>query len=996
MADNIRKIDLVDIDLNTGNIHRSFLNHAIGMADNVADGFGVRLFRNGAPVDATGAVVQGFFRNPHGENIAITSGNYLEYNTVYVILPQACYNYEGQFTLAIKVIGGGVTGTMRIVDGVVDNTNTSEAVAPTGMVPTYQEILAVYESMLDALDDAAAWEANFAPEFLPGTENAAGSYVMYDGELYYLPNGHEAGTLWGDTVKEKRNIGEEMFKVDAYVDKIDPLSRYRIEGVSVSNIANPINPAYGGNIIEGSYLTGYGSSGIEFDYSEQMMTIGIPIAGKVKLTFPKDGSNLPNHQYLIIGDGLDSQEHGYKNIHYSDVSSYTGQLYPWIYVDTDRCVVDCEGILKQYPDAVCVYVSCNAEDALKYCYDNNYSGDFISYDGNTKKTISWLDMNAELDPLSKYKIEGVNVSNVANPKNPAYGGNIIGGTYLTGYDGSGITFGYSEQMMTIGIPIEGKYKLTFPKNGSNYPAHQYLIVGDGLDSQAHGYKNIQYSDISNYTGQFNEWLTVYSDRCVVNCEYLLKEYPQAECVYVSCNASDNLKYCYDSDYSGVFIAYDGEEKKTISWLMTKDINPLSKYRIEGVSISNIANPSNPYYGGNIIESSYLMGYDDNGLRWGMDDGMMTIAVDTGDVLKMTLPKNGSNVLNHQYIIIADSVELQEHGYKNIHYSEIASYIGKFNSWLTVYEDRCVIDCERLHEEYPSAEGVFVSCNKSGDLKYCYDSEYFGSYIAYDGTGKKKIDWLDTGSESSVFVGKRVCTYGDSLMNQNKTIENGDTALNLSDRICGILGADLYDRAFPGASVSAKTQANIAWIQDSAVTNKASLVLYRANPESSQTPPSGVSVINNDFYQNDRIATVPTDSDIILIMGGINDVEFKGSNVIVTEDVNQGDSSYFTYAYARTIERLQTRCPNALIFLVIEPWCYSIGSDQTKKAVYEEVVENIEWLGKYYHIPVLNLYDESNFNSMTRNLYIKQDGTHPTTNGDILLANRIAGFIKRFW
>ena len=98
------KNDIVDIELETGNIHRSFCCHAIGMSDNMADWFGIRVFRNGNPVDLTGASVQGFFKNPHGENIAITSGNFVGDNVAKVCLPQICYQYNGQFVLAIKIV----------------------------------------------------------------------------------------------------------------------------------------------------------------------------------------------------------------------------------------------------------------------------------------------------------------------------------------------------------------------------------------------------------------------------------------------------------------------------------------------------------------------------------------------------------------------------------------------------------------------------------------------------------------------------------------------------------------------------------------------------------------------------------------------------------------------------------------------------------------------------------------------------------------------------
>ena len=143
----VYKRDMVDINLETGNIHRSFLSHAIGMKDQLADHFGIRVYRNGEPVNLTGVSVQGVFMPPQGDPIAITSGNIVSGNEAEVVLPQACYNYDGPFTLAIKLVDStnSVTGTIRIVDGMVNNTHASGTVAPTSAVPSYQEVLAAYE-----------------------------------------------------------------------------------------------------------------------------------------------------------------------------------------------------------------------------------------------------------------------------------------------------------------------------------------------------------------------------------------------------------------------------------------------------------------------------------------------------------------------------------------------------------------------------------------------------------------------------------------------------------------------------------------------------------------------------------------------------------------------------------------------------------------------------------------------------------------------------------
>ena len=94
MAANVQKLDLVDIDLTSGTIHRSWIKQSIGSADVKGNAFGVRVFRDGEPVTLSSVSVYGYFRDPHGTNIAITSGNSVSGNVAYVVLPAACYNYE--------------------------------------------------------------------------------------------------------------------------------------------------------------------------------------------------------------------------------------------------------------------------------------------------------------------------------------------------------------------------------------------------------------------------------------------------------------------------------------------------------------------------------------------------------------------------------------------------------------------------------------------------------------------------------------------------------------------------------------------------------------------------------------------------------------------------------------------------------------------------------------------------------------------------------------
>lgn len=156
---NIYHSDIIDIELNSGSVHRSFLSKTIGMNDILANRFGVSLFRNGEPVNVEDLECVGLFMAPDGTKYLISETTYpgstgTTGNTAFVQLPQDCYAKEGQFCLAIKVIGSDITGTMRIIDGVVSNTGTEGAVGPTSTVPTSAEIIAAYEEAVELMDGA--------------------------------------------------------------------------------------------------------------------------------------------------------------------------------------------------------------------------------------------------------------------------------------------------------------------------------------------------------------------------------------------------------------------------------------------------------------------------------------------------------------------------------------------------------------------------------------------------------------------------------------------------------------------------------------------------------------------------------------------------------------------------------------------------------------------------------------------------------------------------
>ena len=156
--------DIVNIDLECGNIHRSFMKHTIGVGDEMADRIGVRVFRNGQPVQLTGSC-KGYFIRQDGGTIPITNG-VINGNLAYVTLIDTCYAQEGVFSLAIKVEKPDEKVTIRIVDGMVTRTSTSIAVDPGTIIPSV-------EDLIEAIEDAVA---TIPPEYSDLVDAVKGTY----------------------------------------------------------------------------------------------------------------------------------------------------------------------------------------------------------------------------------------------------------------------------------------------------------------------------------------------------------------------------------------------------------------------------------------------------------------------------------------------------------------------------------------------------------------------------------------------------------------------------------------------------------------------------------------------------------------------------------------------------------------------------------------------------------------------------------------------------
>ena len=139
---------IVDVELEAGQVHRSFVNFSIGEGDINSQRYGVRLFRNGEPENVSGSVV-GYFIRPDGNTVALTGSK--SGNEAWVTLSQSCCAVEGQFMLAIKITSGSMSNTVRIIDGTIVDTVKGAVIDPGNVIPS----LADYTDLAEAIEAAA-------------------------------------------------------------------------------------------------------------------------------------------------------------------------------------------------------------------------------------------------------------------------------------------------------------------------------------------------------------------------------------------------------------------------------------------------------------------------------------------------------------------------------------------------------------------------------------------------------------------------------------------------------------------------------------------------------------------------------------------------------------------------------------------------------------------------------------------------------------------------
>ena len=232
--------------------------------------------------------------------------------------------------------------------------------------------------------------------------------------------------------------------------------------------------------------------------------------------------------------------------------------------------------------------------------------------------------------------------------------------------------------------------------------------------------------------------------------------------------------------------------------------------------------------------------------------------------------------------------------------------------------------------------------------------------------------------SSDLEGKKICAFGDSLA----AGDNGDmSARTWIDILCDYFGAVPYNRGIGGSCVTSENGSGVARTAYSYINSAGEAGEIRLAYTTQKTFEDYPTEINPCMNQTDRTNTIPTDTDIVIVVAGTNDI---GSTT----------GADFQTAYETMLSHIITRVPNARIITCTMPFrhLYDDGTadDQT---VYNGYRTRIINASEKYGFQCINLRKLMGVNADNYTTYMNDSVHYNNTAGRKRFASCIAQQIK---
>lgn len=248
-----------------------------------------------------------------------------------------------------------------------------------------------------------------------------------------------------------------------------------------------------------------------------------------------------------------------------------------------------------------------------------------------------------------------------------------------------------------------------------------------------------------------------------------------------------------------------------------------------------------------------------------------------------------------------------------------------------------------------------------------------------------------GADFSVsWAGKTWCSYGDSITHYNVWQSYVTDYFGFSEHYLRGVGSATF------------VQSNLIWY-----ANEDGSFNCQPGIAGVTDAPAGTHAVEGYLCSEERIQTIPSDVDLVVIMAGTNDA---GPSV----SAPLGDLSYpfdentFMGAVASTVVKIQEHCPNAVVVLA-SPFSgrgyeeEGQSKEEMRQNQTEPVYNNlglttydyakaVKEVAGYLSIPYVDVFESCGVNQFNRYEYL-EDLVHPAPEGGRAIAEVMIGRLK---
>ena len=258
--------------------------------------------------------------------------------------------------------------------------------------------------------------------------------------------------------------------------------------------------------------------------------------------------------------------------------------------------------------------------------------------------------------------------------------------------------------------------------------------------------------------------------------------------------------------------------------------------------------------------------------------------------------------------------------------------------------------------------AYLHSNHKYMLEYS-DNDIASTYSAY-----KETEYVV--KQATGLAGKKICAFGDSLAACGTS--GNDAWINRVGNYFGC--SEVYNRGICGSTVTKTKEdgterVNYSYVNSDGEAYSRSQYSTQQDTTADKFAGGGYTTEITPFMETEaRCNTIPTDTDVVIIVAGVN-------------DYGTTNEEHFGTAYRQMLTNIQNRVPNADIYIC--PWSFHVSGDangQTMFNSFEKYRNVIKKIAYEYSYNIIDLRGTMGVNANNYLSYMSDNVHYQTEAG----------------